>query len=280
MNVNKFKIGDKVKVIDNIEVETKIYGDIYFVSDMEQYKSKTLTIVDIAKDWVGDEFYRIKEDDQRWFWDDTMIELVEKSIKLGDKVKCINSSNCGLIYEDRIYTVSLISSELDAIKLEEIDIDYYYCIEDFELVDDYEGKTTNCLDVILDKLGIELEEEFEVKTLYGNNWEKFKMKENGLCYSNGGRDSVEFANLLTGQTEYRKIKPIPQPSAEEQKVLDAAKVLGYNWVSKDENGKCFFYVIKPTKILDMWSSANGNHSESMFDFKFLNWKDQNPYEIK
>lgn len=291
MSVSKFKIGDKVRVIDDIKVLEKLYGDIYFTEDMEQYRFKTLTISGVDEDFLGLKFYRIKEDNQKWFWDDDMLELAVPSFKIGDKVECINDDCCSLIKKGTIYTVRLISPKLDAIMLKEVP-NYYYGIEKFELADEYKEKTTNCLDVILEKLGLELEEVFEIE-ININDWKKYKLTKGGFCHVNKIGDfdcPIVLLGLLTGALKYRKIKPIPtpQPTEEEQKVLDAAKVLGFNWVAKDKDGKIEFYENKPVKCKDgckgYWDFLSygeyGESLESKIDFKFLSWEDEEPYEIK
>jgi hypothetical protein len=67
----KYKVGDKVRVRNDLVVN-KTYGDgVWFRSDMARYKSQ---IVTISK--VGDCFYNIKEDRCCWSWIDEMFEDV------------------------------------------------------------------------------------------------------------------------------------------------------------------------------------------------------------
>lgn len=224
MIVGKFNSGDKVKVIDNIEVK-KLYGDYSFIKEMEQYKNKILTIAKYENTGYT-KYYDIIEDNGQWSWTEGM----------------------------------------------------------FELVGEYESKTIDCIDIVLEKLGLQLGEDFEIDIYNKETWIKYKIKKDGLYNSNLAGDfktSEGFVKLLSGQIPYRKIKPIKQPTEEEQKVLDAAKVLGINWVTKDNNGECYFYTIKPSKNQFSWSVENmSSYIDACMDFSFLSWKDEEPYEIK
>lgn len=65
----KYKIGDKVKVRGDLEVD-EIYGSVeYFIDEMEKYKG---TIVKI-KDFI-DGSYLIEEDNGAFVWADKMFE--------------------------------------------------------------------------------------------------------------------------------------------------------------------------------------------------------------
>ena len=45
--MSKYKIGDKVRLRDNLEVEKK-YGELFFISSMNSLKGKELTINNIT----------------------------------------------------------------------------------------------------------------------------------------------------------------------------------------------------------------------------------------
>lgn len=64
----KFKIGDKVKVKNNL-ITYELYGGQSFVDDMEKYKSKIVTIRNVYT-----HFYEIEEDRGAWYWTDEMFE--------------------------------------------------------------------------------------------------------------------------------------------------------------------------------------------------------------
>lgn len=89
----KYKIGDKVKVRNDLKV-LKRYGDYTFVKRMEKYKGKLVTISD---ELPG--FYHIKEDkNECWNWTDEMFEPVveltaEEVIRIQAEM-CGNMSSC------------------------------------------------------------------------------------------------------------------------------------------------------------------------------------------
>jgi hypothetical protein len=62
----KYKVGDKVKVRNDLEPGNS-YGATFFTKDMEKFKNKWVTILE-----VGDYSYLIEEND--WSWSDEMFE--------------------------------------------------------------------------------------------------------------------------------------------------------------------------------------------------------------
>lgn len=89
----KYKIGDKVKVRNDLKV-LKRYGDHTFVKRMEKYKGKLVTISD---ELPG--FYHIKEDkNENWNWAEQMFEPVveltaEEAIKIQAEM-CSSMNSC------------------------------------------------------------------------------------------------------------------------------------------------------------------------------------------
>lgn len=80
----KYKIGDRVKVREDLVVD-EFYGGSCFISDMDKFKGKIVTIK-----LKHNKEYRIEE--MGYFWTDEMFEgLVEDKIelKVGDKVEII-----------------------------------------------------------------------------------------------------------------------------------------------------------------------------------------------
>ena len=70
----KFKVGDKVRVRENLEVG-KDYGDYNVVEDMKKYEGKEFIIDEVMK-----HYYRLK--DENWYsWTDEMLEPVEEGEK-------------------------------------------------------------------------------------------------------------------------------------------------------------------------------------------------------
>lgn len=88
----KYKIGDKVKVRNDLKVQR--YGDKTFVERMEKYKGKLVTI---SEEFPG--FYHIKEDkNENWDWAEQMFEPVveltaEEAIKIQAEM-CSSMSSC------------------------------------------------------------------------------------------------------------------------------------------------------------------------------------------
>lgn len=62
----KYKVGDKVRVREDLEVG-KEYGNDIFIKDMSLLKGEIVTISDIKYD-----FYKLKEDSDKWNWTDEM----------------------------------------------------------------------------------------------------------------------------------------------------------------------------------------------------------------
>lgn len=71
----KYKVGNKVKVRENLEVDKK-YGTEEFVEEMEEYRGKIVTI-----DTVNKDDYYIEEDKQTWSWTEEMLEDVKNDNK-------------------------------------------------------------------------------------------------------------------------------------------------------------------------------------------------------
>ena len=90
----KYKIGDKVKVRNDLKVQR--YGDRTFVERMEKYKGKLVTI---SEEFPG--IYHIKEDkNENWDWTDEMFEgLVEDELTAEEAIKiqaemCSSMNSC------------------------------------------------------------------------------------------------------------------------------------------------------------------------------------------
>ena len=80
---NKFKVGDKVKVRNDL-IEYEKYGSNSFVDSMKKFKGETVTIAEINVGHFCNE-YRIFEDNKRWNWTDEMFETIEAKHMKGEK---------------------------------------------------------------------------------------------------------------------------------------------------------------------------------------------------
>lgn len=112
----KYKVGDKVKVREDLVVDSR-YGDDTFAVGMQKFSGKTMTVYDITPK----NKYKLKEDFDRYNWTDEMFEDVEditilvkgnKVIaKMGNKV---GIAKCSLEDEFDIFTgVKLAISRLE-----------------------------------------------------------------------------------------------------------------------------------------------------------------------
>ena len=79
MTVKRFKVGDKVKVIDSLSMDCYDY-DMSINYEMEKCRGRTLPISE-----VGRHFYRLKE--VGWAWTD---EMFEKELPKPKTLKIIN----------------------------------------------------------------------------------------------------------------------------------------------------------------------------------------------
>ena len=70
----KFKVGDKVRVRKDLEVD-KRYGSHVFVDGMQNYRGKVMEVESI---W-NDEYY-LKETVQDWAFTDEMLEPIEDAL--------------------------------------------------------------------------------------------------------------------------------------------------------------------------------------------------------
>lgn len=75
----KYKVGDKVKVRDDLKVNNN-YGGYVYCGNMPFFKGKTVTI-EAVTDFKYDKHYLIKEDDTRYYWTDEMFEEIVEEDK-------------------------------------------------------------------------------------------------------------------------------------------------------------------------------------------------------
>lgn len=74
----KYKVGDKVKVRSDLEVD-KVYGDISFNNYMAEHSGQIVTIIEVDED-MEISFYKIEES-AYWF-----SEEMFENITVGDKI--------------------------------------------------------------------------------------------------------------------------------------------------------------------------------------------------
>ena len=75
----KYKVGDKVKVRDDLET-FRMYGKYEFEEEMEIHKGKEATIIGVYKD-----NYDLNIDNDGFYWTDEMLKPIAKSIAESDE---------------------------------------------------------------------------------------------------------------------------------------------------------------------------------------------------
>ena len=79
----KFKVGDKVRIREDLEVGKK-YGYYNIVEDMEKYKGKEFIINEVSRS-----YYRLKN--ENWYcWTDEMLEPIEEGEKNNMNIEQLN----------------------------------------------------------------------------------------------------------------------------------------------------------------------------------------------
>ena len=106
--MSKYKVGDKVKVREDLVVGEK-YDNEYFVSAMLEFKGKEVTI-SIVYDY--NKGYRIEE--RGFTWTDEMIEglvvrNIKSSFKVGDKVELISIDLYDEMYRLKVGDIGTIT---------------------------------------------------------------------------------------------------------------------------------------------------------------------------
>ena len=71
----KFKVGDKVRVREDLVVDEK-YGDLHLTKSMERFKGQIVTIEEVREE--DRTRYNLKEDDNKFWWSTEMLEPIEK----------------------------------------------------------------------------------------------------------------------------------------------------------------------------------------------------------
>ena len=84
---------------------------------------------------------------------------------------------------------------------------------------------------------------------------------------------VSFIDLLE---EYKK--PV-KLSKFEYEYLKVAKENEYNFIARDKNNNLYLYPNKPWKGELVWNCIDGNTPVFAKLFKFVKWKDEEPYSI-
>lgn len=121
----KYKVGDKVRVREDLIVGEK-YGKDVFTSTMVSFKGKIVTIKKIVEDK-----YEIEEDSQTWWWTYEMLLPVTK-YKIGDKVIVREDLDVGKEYGNDYVINSMLPLKGKTVTICDIDDDEYKIKEDFQ----------------------------------------------------------------------------------------------------------------------------------------------------
>lgn len=101
----KYKIGDKVKVIDNL-IEYKKYGDCTIVPEMKSLIGKIVTIKQVLN-----ESYRINE--LGYCWTDEMLEPIGYNKDKVSHMKIIQNGNTTIVKMNNKEGYSVCNPEID-----------------------------------------------------------------------------------------------------------------------------------------------------------------------
>lgn len=169
----KYKVGDKVKVRENLEVGEMYGGEIFIGDDMETCKGRIAMIDEI----LGDGRYHINIDPAGFIWTDGMFEDECKhpsKFKIGDKVRVrkdleVNKDYNGLTLSDAMYQYH------DIMTIESADDDNYLCEEIgywwgedmLEEVKEIEENTAMTVEDLLNKTDVE-KSDFIITIFYPN----------------------------------------------------------------------------------------------------------------
>ena len=74
----RFKVGDKVRVREDLVVDEK-YGDLHLTKSMERFKGQIVTIEEVREE--DRTRYNLKEDNDKFWWSTEMLEPIEKERK-------------------------------------------------------------------------------------------------------------------------------------------------------------------------------------------------------
>lgn len=140
----KYKVGDKVRVRDDLVVYKAYCHGFYFIPQMACCKGRTVTI-----SRIGDDFYKIKDDIYYCSWADEMFENVKTKHKVGDKVRVRKDLVHGKLYggqtfymddwKGKIVTISSLNSN-GYYEIAEDDDRFWWSDEMFEDVAEVDGK--------------------------------------------------------------------------------------------------------------------------------------------
>lgn len=136
MSAKLFKPEDKVRIKKDVGNGFNASG-CNFISSMEEYKDKVLTIYRTIK---SGNRYEIVEDHGRWVWDDEFFEPAKKNIFDESNVVLLANGEIRLVHEDRLYLPNYTSIGCEVYEGRKHSFD-----SNFDIVEVHEKATGNYL---------------------------------------------------------------------------------------------------------------------------------------
>lgn len=137
-------------------------------------------------------------------------------------------------------------------------------------------------------LGVDVNEEFILKTTYGEIPIdcKYHISEDGCFMSENNFNSPNMG-LETINGKFKIVK-LPKYTNEQREIFKALKILGYNYIARDQNYSIFAFEKKPIEKFKPCWRANGGGSIIGLEtdkilkaphLNFINWEDEEPFKI-
>lgn len=178
------------------------------------------------------------------------------------------------------------------INIEREDIYYgsidYFINEEHREVLEFEDIIIPDKPKICEILGVEVNEEFGLKTSYGSILidSKYYISEDGCFMSKNNNYNSPSLGLDTINGKFKIVK-LPKWTDGQKEIFKALKTLGYNYMVRDSDYSIYAFEKKPTKKLKYYWSSEGIVSFELETDKimnkphlnFINWEDEEPFEI-
>lgn len=120
----KFKIGEKVKVREDLEIG-KMYGGTTLYREMNTFRGKICSIEEYYK--KGNDY---KLDNGWWFNEDMLESINENTLKVGDKVIIRDDLKRNSIYGEELFTISMEKFKGKEVTISKIVGNHYELLED------------------------------------------------------------------------------------------------------------------------------------------------------
>lgn len=248
----KFKIGDKVKIREDLVVDL-LYGCDVFMSEMSDYRGKEANITAIHHNYLKDDVYSLDIDNGEWYWTDEMLEKTEKlekrlemkksDLQNGMIVECENGARYMVVKNFNEYTPILSDETRDV--LMGIDKDNNY--------------------MPLSKYNQDLR--LNRKDIFGYNIAKVGYPKHIGCPISDDLKWIWERTTLT----------------ENEKAILKSVNKQYEWIVRQRDGNLALYKDKPIKIENFgnWVNEKGYYFFIPFNhlFQFIKWENENPYNI-